>query len=150
MGWGASSGPVSPALLTVSRIADHDEVEAWHLRNYSDLLVSEREVALSIAYGLDADPHEVGNKRTFDWATERDWNVELQIADVRWHGVPVDRIYYWVIDNTYACPVGSREEADSPPVVSAYKMAVADAINDAHGAAGQHSYYFTATGQIVQ
>jgi hypothetical protein len=149
-GWGSGAAPVSPALLDISRTAEHGEVEAWHLRNYSDLLVNENDVALSIAYGLDAHPDDESNKRTFDWATKRDWNVELRIADVRWQGVPVDRIYYWVIDNTYACPVGSREEADSPLVVSTYKMAVADAINDAHGAASQHDYYFGTTGQIVR
>jgi hypothetical protein len=150
-GWGSGTAPISPALLDISRAAKYGEVEAWHLRNYSDLLVSEHEVALSIAYGLDGHPDDDSNKRTFDWATERDWDVRLRIADVRWHGVPVDRVFYWVLDSMYACPIGQIGENDSDPaIVSRYEMAVANAINTAHGAASQHGYYFGATGQIVQ
>lgn len=150
IGWGSGAAPVSPAFLDISKTAKYGEVEAWHMRNYSDLLVSERDVALSIAYGLDAHPDEDSNKRTFDWATKHDWAVELRIADVRWHGVPVDRLYYWVLDNTYACPIGHVGDDGEPKIVTRYEMSVADAINTVHGAASQHNYYFGATGQVVQ
>lgn len=106
--------------------------------------------SLSIAFGLDSSPGEAQNKRQFDWATAHRWDVVLKIADVRWHGVTVDRIYYHIIDNQYACPVGASQGEDSPKTVSQYKMAVADAINTAHGVANERSYYFNATGYIIR
>ncbi|GAB2994257.1 hypothetical protein [Saccharothrix stipae] len=58
MGWGADAAPVSPALRDAVDLTEHGEVTSWHLRNYSEVLVSERDVALSITYGLPSLPDE--------------------------------------------------------------------------------------------
>jgi hypothetical protein len=155
VGWGSGAAPVTPAFLDIFNSGEYGQVDGWHLRNYSDVLVNEREVALSIAYGLRAHPDEDDNRREFEWAKERNWDVSVRIADVRWHGVPVDRVYYWVIDHRYTCPIGDHpisddDTDDGQAVVSRYEMAVATAINTVHGVAGSHSYYFNATEQVVR
>jgi hypothetical protein len=150
LGWGGNSAPVTPAFVNGTSLTDHGDVETWEVRNYSDVLVLEDDVALSIGFGLPSSTDTALTKRTFPWSEDRGWAVDLAIADVRWHGAPVDRVFYWIIENDYACPIGEGSPGDVPRTVTKYRFAITEVINAVHGVRSERQTYFDATGQVVR
>ncbi|SDY49879.1 hypothetical protein SAMN05660209_03029 [Geodermatophilus africanus] len=149
-GWGANAAPVGPALTSVMSTGEYGEVEGWYSRNYSDLLVWERDVVLSIGYGLKVDPEEK-RRLHFDWAEKRNWEVTNSFADIRWHGQVVDRMTMWSIDKGSALvPIGDFVPEGQPRYIEPWQYAVAFAIAVAHGNDSQLDYYLSASEQSVR
>lgn len=148
-GWGANSAPVGPAFTSVMNTGDYGEVDAWVSRNYSDLLVWEQDVALSIGYGLKIDPDE--RTLNFDWAEKHHWEVTNSFADIRWNGQLVDRTVMWSIDKGSALvPVGEITPEGEPRYIETWQYAVAFAIAVVHGNDSQLDYYLRASEQSVR
>ena len=148
--WGAGAAPATPAFTTVMNTGDYGQVESWYTRNYSDVLVWERDVALTIGYGLKVDPEE---KRllSFDWAEKHDWEVTGSFADIRWQGQVVDRMVMWSIDRGRGLvPVGDIELEDQPRYVEPWQYAIAQAIARWHGNGSLLDYYLSASEQAVR
>jgi hypothetical protein len=148
--WGAGAAPAAPAFTTVMNTGDHGQVESWYTRNYSDVLVWERDVSLTIGYGLNVDPEE---KRllSFDWAEKHDWEVTGSFADIRWQGQVVDRMVMWSIDDGHGLvPVGDFVPEDKPRYVEPWQYAIAQAIAHWHGNSSQLDYYLSSSGQAVR
>jgi len=148
-GWGANAAPVGPALTSVMNSGESGEVDGWYSRNYTDLLVSERDVALSIGYGLEVNPEE--RNLSLDWAEKLNWEVRATFADIRWNGQLVERMVMWVVDKGSAhIPVGRFVPDGQPRYIETWQYAVASAIAVAHGSQSELDYYLSASEQSVR
>lgn len=134
--WGAGAGPSYKPRFGVSEYDTTDnrgqEQTAYNIAvdGPSDLLIYKDDVDLSIAYGVDRDPHWEGRMKLIFPYQDRffDDDIRVSYVDLFWRGNLVDRVLHIIVDGG-RCRLPAPDEVDGEYVIEARELALARLVN---------------------